>query len=167
MWQCVWILSIDTHITWLKHWQRLQLPRLLLVYGDNKGFLTGHSVGTQFLAFHSAPGHSHSVFFFHWETSMGYTFGPNCWDRDTQVVAYLSAPEHSCPDWWEVGTWSTLHLASNTFFYAYITLPFGMLKVHFFATGTLEHHFPKLEEVHLKWVTSKTLLKHFGSGKLA
>ncbi len=34
----------------------------------------------------------------------------------------------SNPDRWEVGTWSTLHLASNTLLYAYITLPFGMLQ---------------------------------------
>ncbi len=35
------------------------------------------------------------------------------------------------PDRWEVGTWSTLHLASNTLLYAYITLPFGMLQLYF------------------------------------
>ncbi len=109
------------------------------------------------------------------------------------------------PDRGEVGTWSTLHLASNTLLFAYITLPFGMFQAHFLAIWTLEHHFPKLEggrnmvpsitlpgdlgtwtplpkvgrrkkcgpfyytyelEVHPKWVTSSTLLKRFGSGKL-
>ncbi len=49
------------------------------------------------------------------------------------------------PDRWEVSTWSTLHLDSNTLLYAYITLPFGMLQVHFLAIWALEHHFPKLE----------------------
>ncbi len=51
----------------------------------------------------------------------------------------------SFPDRWEVGTWSTLHLASNTLLYAYITLPFGMLQLHFLAIWAPEHHFRKLE----------------------
>ncbi len=57
------------------------------------------------------------------------------------------------PDRWEVGTWSTLHIASNTLLYAYITLPFGMLQVHFLVVWALEHHLPKLVQ------TKATLVK--------
>ena len=52
---------------------------------------------------------------------------------------------HYLPRSVEVGTWSTLHLASNALLYAYMALPFGMLQVQFLAIWALEHHFPKLE----------------------
>ena len=53
--------------------------------------------------------------------------------KNLKIQTFWGGGEDGSPDRWEVGTWSTLHLASNTLLYAYITLPFGMLQVHFLA----------------------------------
>ncbi len=68
------------------------------------------------------------------------------WYSPSQV---LTAKHVLYPDRWEVGTWSTLHLASNTLLYAYITevwlkLKGSPLEVLHFKCPSWRHGYPQL-----------------------